>query len=409
MRGCVIKRKGKKGITYQIKYDLKNDSGPGNRITRRETVKGALTKADAEKVLSKRLTEINEGTYIEPLKVTLKEWIQKWLGLIQKSVSAKTFERYQDLMRLHVIPYKGNLYLQKLKKVHIEEIYAKLRVEGRKNGRNSAPKGLSEQTILHVHRVLSTCFREAYENDLIDKNPFLKVKAPRPNASKTSATYNDQSGVHIRALTKEQINELIRGFHGHDLFDLVVLGAGTGARRGELLALSWDKIDFKASTILIVHSVEDTNAFGAIIKSTKNKPSERKIGIDKKQVKILHDRKIKQEKELLKLGMNLDPTALIFPHSILEPFRPVSPRYITKVFIKKAREVGFEGLKFHDLRHSHATYLLDLNIPVHAVAHRLGHSTPNQTLATYSWVLKRSEDRAVEVTNDLLSGIPLSL
>ena len=399
--GSIIKR----GSSYLLKYDLPRDFKTGKRQVRYKTL-NSVTKKEAQEELVKLLNEVNQGTHVDQKKMSLGEWLEVWLNDYSKpNVSPKTFERYGELVRLHLTPYLGTIPLQRLSAVAIQDLYVKLGVSGRRSRRkpseDNAPKplGLSPQSILHVHRCLSLSLTEAVRARVIARNPAMDVKPPRPKVSRDSS---EDAAEKIQALDRDRLNELIEGFKGHDLFTFVALSAGTGARRGELGALTWSSIDFENKTLSITRSVEDTNEIGARLKNTKNKSSKRKIGIDENLISLLRTHKSKQAEDALKLGKKLPSDTLIFPKSILEPYAPYAPRNFTKVFIKKAKQLGFPGFHLHDLRHTHATLLLTAGVPINAVSQRLGHSSPIVTLTTYGHVLKRSEDQAVNVTRDIL-------
>lgn len=374
MNGCILKRKQKHGISWLLKYDTGKDPLTGKRLMAYKTVKGGH-KNEARKELRRLLSLVDTGGHVARERRTFAEWVRDWLTGIEPTVSAKTFERYQELLNLHVVPYLGDWPLQRVASGQIEALYTRLRTGGPERKRK-----LSEATILHVHRVLNKSFSDAVRKQVVEKNPLAAVLTPRPERGKTGLQ------IRMQALDADQLCTLLKGFKGHSLYPLVVLAAATGARKGELLALRWSDVSTLLKTLRIERAVEDTNANGIRIKSPKNQSSRRTIGLDTGTVSLLeafrHHRQPQNVEDLI--------------------FSEPSPRNVSKLFGKQASKLGFGGLRFHDLRHSHASQLLANGVAVNAVAARLGHSSPMVTLTVYSHVLKRSEDQAVSVVETLL-------
>lgn len=414
MTGCISKRVGTHGdISWRIKYDAGKDPVTGKRIQCYETVRGS--KKDSQTRLTELLEQVNKGTHVNPQqRILIREWLEKWLkAYAEPNVSTKTYERYFELLNHHVTAHIGGAQLQKLSAPQIQELYAKLRREGRRNaGRPkktpSEPqpaelkKGLSERTILHVHRVLSQALSEAMRNNLILSNPCQLVKAPRPNVVSAS-DLSDNTGDTINALDRDGLSTLLRGLKGHPLFPVATLAAGTGLRRGEILALRWTDVDLDRRMLSVNRAIEDTNLKGIQFKLPKNKSSRRTIGIDQGLSDLLRSIRKRQLEDSLRLGRRLPSDALIFSQSVAEPLKPIRPMYVTDEFSKLARRLGFQGFRFHDLRHTHATLLLTDGVPVNAVAQRLGHSTPVITLNTYGHVLRRAEEQAASVAGSLIA------
>ncbi|MEK6578881.1 MAG: tyrosine-type recombinase/integrase [Bdellovibrionota bacterium] len=411
MKGSIIKR----GSSWLLKYDIGRDPVTGKRQTKYKTVRG--TKRDAEAELRKLLNSVEDGLHVNPRKINLADWIEAWLeDYAEPTVSAKTFERYRDLLRLHVIPHFGHCPLQKLTGAHIQSLYTKLRTEGRRNKRRVAvgevdhsraanfdlKEGLSERTLLHIHRVLSQCLLEATRSRFLARNPSDDVRAPRPKRGRGTSQTGSGNGEEINVLEAEQLGELLKVFQKKPLFTLVALAAATGMRRGELLGLRWSDVDFDQKKVKIERSVEETRIKGIRLKSTKNRSSKRTIGVDSGVVDILKSHWRRQIEDALKLGRRLPSDALIFPKSPLEPNVPKTPGLVSKEFRSVVDSNGFVGFRFHDLRHTHATLLLSAGVPVNTVAQRLGHSTPVITLTVYGHVLKRSEDKVASAVSDFL-------
>ncbi|MBK9294834.1 MAG: tyrosine-type recombinase/integrase [Oligoflexia bacterium] len=398
MKGCIIKR-GES--SYLLKYDIGRDYVTGKRQVRYKTIHG--TKKDAQRELRKILNQVDEKSYVEHKKISLGEWMEIWLrDYAEVSVRAKTFERYAELLRLHVHPYIGQIPLQKLTASHVQDLYSKLRKEGKiiRSQGSKKPRGLSERTVLHVHRVLSQLMKEAKRKREVIYNPIEDVRAPRPMSIANS---NTETIVHVNALDHEQLKRLFEGLKGQPLFTLVALAVATGMRRSELLGLRWSDINFEKNTLRIIRVVEQTRMNGLQEQQPKNKSSKRQIGFDYNIFQLLQNHRKTQLNEAEKLGVEFSNDYLLFPESPLKTTSFIKPGIVTKRFSDLAKRLGFPKLRFHDLRHTHATFLLDSGVPINAVAQRLGHSSPTITLSVYGHVLKRSEEQAVKMSGNILT------
>lgn len=416
--GTIVKRVSKKGaVSWLLKYDAGRDAA-GLRQQRYKTVRGS--KSAAEKELRRLLAEVDAGTHVGPTRVTVSRWVEQWLQTLEsrQTVSARTLEGYAAWLRVHVLPTLGEIEIQKLTAAHIDGLYTRLLKSG---SRSSAARasgeaiGLSPQTVLHIHRAVFTCLKAATRKRLLARNPAEDVEAPRARRARNGG---GGEGDPMKALDKDQCATLLDAFRGKPLWPIVVLGLGTGLRRGEMLALRWSSIDLDKKTLTVSRSVERTSAGIRVKAEAKNESSRRTIGIDDELVELLRAHRRGQKELALRLGVPYPPDSLLFPmvvarHKGRQPARlvardvdfnrPSSPDAVSKEFTRVARTLGFQGFTLHCLRHTHATQLLEV-LPVHPVSQRLGHSSPVVTSAIYSHVLKRAEDRAAAVSGDLLKA-----
>jgi integrase len=187
---------------------------------------------------------------------------------------------------------------------------------------------------------------------------------------------------HGIALDQDELKKLLEGFRGLSLFPIVAVAAFTGARRGEILALRWDDFDVDAKNLRIERSVDDTDKHGLRIKGPKTERGKRTITIDDDLVSLL----VSERDRYLRIvagvpdGVSVDLSlvklpagALIFPSPVDDLAKPRHPRAVTKEFAQRVGTLGFAKLRFHDLRGTHETMLLDRGVPAHVVAARCGH------------------------------------
>ena len=232
--------------SWEIKFDLGRDPLTGRRITKYVTFRG--TKRKAQEELTRLLGQRNDGSYVEPTKMTVAQYLNHWLEAdIDRRVAARTAARYREIVEKNIIPKLGHVPVRKLTAVHIEAFEAELQREGWVKARakkkvkegEETPvqekRGLSAQTALHVHRTLSQALGHAVRLGVLFKNPARQVKPPRPPSRE------------IKILDKNEITTLLNAAKGVGLYVPVLVAVTTGMRRGELLALRWSDIDPKAA------------------------------------------------------------------------------------------------------------------------------------------------------------------
>lgn len=387
-RGHIAKRPRKGGgFSYLVKVESPN-SRPGRR---KYVYKTARNKEDAQKALTEILAKIDANAHIEPSKISVGDWVETWLNdHIAQAVEQKTFERYAELLRLHIVPGLGAEKLQKLSPSRIQDHYAELGRDPKGNhpsGRKK--KSLSVRTRTHIHRVFKQCLQKAVDMGLRSTNPADNVTKPKQKTSQVAGARHE-----MRVLDTEQLKTLVAGFEGTPLYHVVALAAATGARRGEILALRWRDIDLAARTVRIERALESTQANGVQFKAPKNATSNRTVQIDPHSVSRLRELQSASDSgNVVSLPFNRD--SLLFPASPHEPTRPRDPDAVSKEFGTIAGQLGFKGFRFHDLRHTHASLQLEAGTPITTVSQRLGHASAAITLGVYAHAIKRAEDKAV--------------
>jgi integrase len=375
----------------------------GRRFTK--TFHGNLT--EARKELGRLIQSGHSGEHIDPTKMTVETWIERWIALNQRHeveadgprrrglVNRRTLERYEELLRCHVTPTLGKRLLQKLNGTEIDALYIALE------------KKLSPRTVHHIHTVLGACLKAAVRKGLINSNPVARAEAPSPGESD-----------HGIALDEDQLRRLLDGFRPSVLFPIIAVLAFTGARRGEVLALRWSDLNVEKKTLLIERAVEQSSEFGLAIKEPKTKRGKRTITIDDDLIALLCAEREKLQR--LQAGVpdavqvdlslvKLPDDALMFP-SPPAPGESFSftnlrkPNNTTKEFLRRAKLLGFPDLRMHDLRGTHETLLLDAGVPVHVVAARCGHD-PAVLLRSYAKHSKKADTSAAAVIGALSRGV----
>ena len=381
MRGNITRR-GK--ASWRLKFDLGTDPATGKRLTQYATVRG--TKKDAERELNKQLAQVDEGSFVERSATTVAEYARHWQTAIAAAkASAKTLERYGEIIAQHIIPRLGNIALQKLDGGKIDEFYAHLRMAGRRDSKG----GLAAQTVMHIHRLLSQILSSAVKA--------RKLRASPMQAVQTTPKVRREE---IQVLDDAELAKLLKHLKGRSIYMPVLTAASTGMRRGEILALRWKDIDLDRATLQVAQVIEETKA-GLALKEPKTERSRRTIALPARLVQEFRQHRKEQAELRLKLGLGKDERDLVFP-TFDGHLR--SPRPFSKEFAREAEAAGVPHVTFHGLRHTHITHLLRSGVPVHVVSARAGHANPSVTLNIYAHLLPGQQEGAAAVVDAALNA-----
>ena len=305
------------------------------------------TLAEARKELRRLLRSGDTGEHVAPNRMTLKQWSERWLQLLAREtnktarrrsrglVSAKTRERYSELLDLYVLPTLGERPLQQLAVAEIDDLYITLE------------QRLSVTTVRHVHVCLRACLSAAVRKRILHRNPSDDADVP--------SAEDDEIG---QALDQDELKRVVDGFRGSVLYPMVATAAFTGVRLSELLALRWSDLDPVNSTLRIERAIEHTKEFGHRLKSPKTWRGKRTIEIDPALLHLLVSARESYLRQMAGVpdGAEVDLSlvklpndALMFP-SPVEPFsfaRLRNPKSLTKETRKRFRKLGFPTLRFH--------------------------------------------------------------
>jgi integrase len=381
MRGHITKR-GKD--SYSIVIELEKDPLTGKRKQHWESVKG--NKKVAEKRLSELINQLDNGIFIKPDKTTLTEYLDKWLiDYAQVNVSPRTLEGYEHIIKRHIIPALGSITLTQLKPEHLQRYYANKLKDGRLDGKGN----LSQKTVRHHHVTIHDALQTAVKWGLIIRNPADAVTPPKPQRHEMN-TWNE-----------DEINKFLDAAKQTDYYAIFYLALFTGMRRSEILALRWQDIDFIYSQIYISRSLHHLRDGSIVIRQPKTTKSNRKIAISQSVLAVLEEYREKQEGLHLLSGNPLTDDSLVFCH---EDGNPLLPDTITHAWIKLVRKTGLKNIRLHDARHSHASLMLKLGIHPKVVQERLGHSSIQVTLDTYSHLAPGLQEAAAEKFDQMLKS-----
>lgn len=408
----------KRGNTYQIRisngYDLK-----GNQITETTTWKPDPNRTDRqnEKTLQKFILEFEDkvktGKLLQGEKLTYKEYSDIWLKeYAYKQMQQTSIERCESSLSGIIIPNIGHLRLSEIQPLHLQKLYNSLLESGYE--RNGKHYTYSANTIKRIHQIISSSLNIAVQWQLIEANPCNRVKPPKVEKktdvkhftleqAQTFLNYLDKPyTVSHCGRRKKDGSESNRHIETKEwplqykiLFQLAILG---GFRRGELIALTWDDIDFDKNTVQISKSSARTKN-GIITKAPKTFSSNRVVTLPGDCMVMLRKYKIKQYEYRLSLGTYWKGNNHIFIQDDGKQMDISTPNKVFQKIIKSYNETvdtadQLPVITLHGLRHTSATLLIAQNVDVKTVSARLGHSETSTTMDIYAHALKKQDENA---------------
>lgn len=358
------------------------DGATGARKRKWVSLPGATGKRQAQIECARLIAEAQTGGLsLEPSKTTLSDYLERWLNYVRSNVSPRSHERYAEIVRKNLGPRLGAVKLGRLKPEHIAAAYSDALTRGRRDGKG----GLSPRSVHHMHRILKQALVRAVRWQLIPRNPADAVDPPKVER-KELTTYDLPATA-----------QAIAALRGTRMLVPTVLAVLCGLRRGEIAALRWRNVDLDAGALAVVESAEQTKA-GVRYKEPKSGKG-RKVSLSTTVIEELKAWRITQAEEMLRLGLRSDGETFVVTQV---DGRPLQPRSITHEWVRLCGVKGLPRIRFHDLRHAHATHLLGAGVHPKVASERLGHSKVGITLDLYSHVMPGMQEEAAARVDEAL-------
>ncbi|WP_029422150.1 tyrosine-type recombinase/integrase [Alicyclobacillus macrosporangiidus] len=371
----------KKGNKYYVVIELGRDA-MGKR--QRRWFGGYDTKKAAQAALVEKLHDLQTGQFHEETDMTIAEFLQQWLDHKQSQVRPSTLRSYSWHVRHHIIPYIGHVKISKLTPVMLQKLYTDLQKAPRKDGK---PGVVSNRSILHAHLVLHEALDRAVKWGLTPRNVCELVDPPRPRK------------VDMQVWDIEHVNRFLSVAQEDRYYIAFVLAIMTGLRKGEILGLRWSDVDFSSKLITVRQNLSYVHGQFYFLEP-KTAHGRRAVAISDPIIEALNIHRIRQEEERLKAGPLYRDHGLVVQ---TEVGTPVSPRNLDRSWYNLLGKCDVPRIRFHDLRHTHATLLLKQGVHPKIVSERLGHANIGITLDTYSHVLPNLQQSAVDQLSELIS------
>jgi len=389
--------KGHKRKKGKDKWELVVNLGFNPETKRYErryrTFYGNSREADA--ALREFIYEL-ENPDVIAAEMPLSEWLDYWLeNYSRPNTEHNTYKRAERIVRNNINPYIGHIPLGALTTDHVQTLYDLLRREGKirkvqnKAGEIETIKApLSARTVKYVHTVLNQALTQAVNRGKIPENPCKKAVPPR-GVGEAREKWVVLSAAELKAFLEDERCK------NHRDYALIFTAAYSGARQSELLGLTKDRILWQESAIRIdqsLHINEDSEDGFEQKQRTKNRYSTRTVKMSAKAMQVLAEHIKKQEEK----GIN-SPLVFTEPDG-----KPIARNNLASRFKQLTASLGYPGMTFHHLRHTHATILLAAGAYINDVSRRLGHASPAITLSVYGHCLPQGDDVLVQKLDELL-------
>ena len=363
--------KNKKRRQKWIKTDL---SASGNNKRKAEKLRIEVLTTWQDKGKEENETEMKFSTFIK-----------EWLEITKSSISDNTYFSYRQTIHNSICPYfeKIDIRLADLKPYHIQDFYVY----------KMSTEGVSANTIHHYHANIHKALDFAVKSELIAVNPSDKVDLPKKKK-------------HIAQFyTANEMQVLLKNVKGSPIETVVLLASWFGLRRGEIIGLKWESIDFANGILSITGTVRDKGKSGSKIKNlryeptAKNHSSIRSFPMPKQAIEYLKNLKDIQEKRKLNDGYNhkWDEFVCVRENGDLIPLE-----YVSRAFPKLCEKSGLKRLKLHELRHTNISLLLKNGASMKELQEWAGHSNYNTTANIYAHIQEESKNRLSKTIEKVL-------
>lgn len=370
----------RKDGTWEGRYTLGRDPGTGKQI--QKSVYGK-TQREVRQSLQQITTAIDEGVYVAPSKLSVEQWLNMWLEDYCVDVKPRTLDKYRSTVKVRLVPHLGKIKLSDLSVHHIQHVY-----NGFLRGADGL-RQLSTKSIRDTHGTLHRALQQAVELDYIKINPSDRCRLPR--IEKTD----------IKPMDSQQIGAFLHVIKGNRYERLFMVDLFTGLRMGEILALSWDCVDFDKGTLRVyrqLHQVKGRYIFGTL---KNDKP--RALTVAPSVLEVLKEQRAQQRLWKMAAGPVWENTEnLVFTNEI---GGHLSPNSVRTALHRCTESIGVEGFRFHDLRHSYAVTSLQAGDDLKTLQSNLGHHTAAFTMDVYGHVTQEMQQQSAARMERFISGI----
>jgi integrase len=331
----------------------------------------------------KNLNQISDGLSYASTQLTLSEYMDGWLTNKKATRRYATWLHYDWLVKRYINPDLGIIKLKDLRADHIQGLI---------NDLLKSRAGI--YTVRKIRDVLHCALELAVRQEVLIRNPVdLVDPPPKPHKEMT-------------ILTESQVSQLLVAAKSHRLEALLHLTITTGVRESEVLALKWSDLDWTKGTLKVERQLERPRGEGVQFSAPKTAFGKRSIKLGSKTIELLRRHSKRQQDERIAAGETWKEYDLIFPTSVGTPIDQRSLLRTFKLFLKHA---GLPPIRFHDLRHTSASLMLNHDIPVIIVSRRLGHARASITSDVYGHLLPNMQDEAAEMIDDLVTPTEVNL
>lgn len=371
MRGSVRKRGNKWAVIIYLGRDKTGKK-------KQKWYSGYTSKKEADDALADILQDVKKDRIVDHNKLTAKAFFDMWVkDHAEPNLTPSTSDKYRSAAASAAASF-GSMAMQKVTPYHIQKWV---------NEMNES--SVSKSTVQTYYNAIKASFNKAISWRIISLSPFRDITRPKVKRQA------------MRTLTANEVAHLLAAAEGHPMYLVILLAASCGLRRGEILGLKWGRIDLNAQVLQVVESYTESTK-GLHLAEPKTESSRRSVNFSDTVKKALLEQKARQM-EIITSAPIVDITTLTdnklkdIHVCTWDDLQPLRPSYATNKFSKLLKEANLPSIRFHDLRHTHATLLLQAGAHPKVVQERLGHSNISITLDTYSHVLPTMQKEAAQL------------
>lgn len=343
----------------------------------------AATRQECQGWLKKTIHQIDGGLTFTGAQTTYKEFLEDWLVSLASRLRPATVRQYNMTIRRYIIPVIGRIKLKDLRPDQIQNLYdAKVQ------------DGCGPRTVQVIHAVIHRSLAHALKLGLIIRNPAAVVTPPK------------SSQKEMKIYDESQVNQMLLAARGNRNEALYNLAVTTGLRQGELLGLRWNDLDWEKRSLQVGRQLKRKFRKGDYFEYPKTKAGRRTIILGSKTIEKLQEHWKCQNQERVLAGERWQENDLIFPTPIGTPMDHSNLYRAFKDFIRQA---GLPEIRFHDIRHTAASLMLNHGTPVIVVSRRLGHSKASITLDIYGHLIPEMQNDVAEMMDELISPAEIHL
>jgi integrase len=363
----------KEGKSWRVGVTL-----DGRRLT-----KSFSTQSECQSWLQDMKNQVNQGLTYRATQLTLEVYLKKWLLIHKSSLAPRIGERYEQVARDYILPFIGKYKLKDIRIEKIENLYQDLLKEGK-----------SVRTVHWVHSILHKCLKDALKRGLVGFNAAHGARKPKLNQKE------------MEFLNESEVLQFLMFAHGTRNEGLYHVAIKTGMRQGELLGLKWSDLDWNKRIIRVQRQVQRIKGQGIVFMRPKTKAALRSIRLGEATIQTLRRHMAQQQLEKAFAGERWENFDLIFPSRV---GTPQSQSNLLKEFKVLLKEAGVKKIRFHDLRHTAASLMLNHGIAILIVSKMLGHSKPSTTLDIYGHLIPTMQEGVASLMDELVTPIPVKM
>jgi integrase len=395
--GSIRQVKNKQGEpvknSWQLVLSLGYDPLTGKRRQECRSFKG--NKTQAHRALDEFRREVESGLKIDADKMTFSQYANQWITAREAagSLAPSTVAREKEILA-HLLRHLATVTLREIDSVTVHNLYIAL-----------GKDGVGQRSLVMVATQLSQILRQAVNDDIILRNPCDRVEAPKRQKSKRGSAL-DKAGVIrlVEALRDAESKEYPLAQHRQQQMTsdmahvtAVKLALAGGLRRGEVLGLAWKDVGFNNATVEVSYSLSQTTGE---LKAPKTDNSKRIISLDSQVLADLKRWQLRQAEYLLSIGIQQTEGTPVITNEV---GNRMDGNNLARWWRRFQERYGFAGLRFHDLRHTHATMLVSSGLNIKAVSSRLGHSSVGITLDLYAHAQREDDEKAAAIIGRIMA------